>query len=232
MSCTDPLQRASNPWADLLGMSEAEVSPSPIECNSAPQNTSLSLPTEDDILEGVFWRLSKWTTDEVDAGSARLARLLEMDVPLNTAQPEVAAVLAQLPKDRRLPWTGLMALAVLHADVHGDWRLFFLAGIEVMAAYRQAKISKERRSGDALSRKIDDYLGEMSDIATPALWEDFTTQAQEGWGETLVDGDDDSLSFESQVGAPIKTIGRAAFFRRVQRARNERQQPANVVCVG
>ena len=217
------------PRLDFSGSGDAQVLPGENKSNHGPVIASLRLPTEDDIRDAALWRLETWPDDAIDAGSARLAKMLEKGVSLDSAVPEVAAMLANLPLDRRSPWSGLMALAVLHADAHVDQSLFFRAGMELMTSYRQAIHSTAARSGDVLSRKIREYIVEMPDITPEALWKDFTHQAQEGWGGFIIESTGDSLSYEELEGGPLQDISRSAFRRRVQRIKREmRHQQADV----
>ena len=217
MNATNSAMLNAGSWADFHDVTHADVSPSPVKRHHAPVNRSQGLLTDDEILDASFWRLDCWTAEEIDAGCVRLTRLLEMGIPLDSSNAEVAEMMEHLPGDRRSPWSAMLALAVLYADSIDNSRLFMNAGHELMGFYRQSQRARSTRSGDPLSLLIAEYLAVIPDIMPHELWNDFTGQAHDGFHEVLADFDGYTLSFNNK--GVLDYISYSAFARRVQRAR-------------
>ena len=192
-----------------------------------PHTGDQRLTTEDDIFEAVFWRLSGWTTASIDVASDRLKKLVTSSIPMESSHTEIKTELERLPKDRRSPWSGLMAILVIVAYERGDERMFFFAAMDLMDSFRQSNKRRKRTETDALAELIREHVSEIPNIRPQDLWQDFQVQAQERWGGALVDSDGDRISFEKSPGDRIKDVGRSAFIRRVQREKR-RQQPEGV----
>lgn len=180
------------------------------------------LITETEIHEAALWRLAGWSEDELAAGSARLARLIERGIELASDQPEVAQALGAFAgrKERREAWSALMALAVLHADAHGDADLFLRAGFEVVGACRNAR-ARQRCNADA-GNVLTDMIAEFQANRPQATADElFDFWADLAGGDHPIfadhDGRNEVLTYDDR--GKLRTVRRDSFrrqFRRVQ----------------
>lgn len=182
---------------------------------------SRHVPRDQDIHEAILWRLGSWSTDAIEAATARIGRLIERGIPIDEDQPEIAKALTRFDRDRRDPWTALCAIAALYADSRGMERLFLVAGFEVLRGYAQSKRGRAHR-GDALSDRIRG-LAHRADATAGAI---FNALADTAGPLDVVIVDYDAaaevLVYEPKPGARLKEIDQPTLARRVRRIKNGR----------
>lgn len=126
---------------------------------SKPQRTIV----DEDIHEAALWRLAEFPAELIEASTARVAQLVDADVPLESNHLEVAAAMAELkrPGDRRSGWSALMAVTALYADSQGYARLFLVAGFEVVKASQQGKRGSHHNRRMCARDSMDDHIKEF-----------------------------------------------------------------------
>lgn len=180
------------------------------------------LPSDSEIHAAALWRLAEFPQDVIEDGTDSLAQLLEQGIPFDSSAPEVADLLAALkrPGDRRNPWTALMALAVMLADVRGDACLFYRTGAEIVTAWRN---STARTEGTPSRTELSDMMAEFQENMPHATayecFDRWRKIAETQSHPVLVeyDSERDALAYEDR--GEIRTVTRESFarqFRRVQ----------------
>ncbi|MBK9522880.1 MAG: hypothetical protein IPO13_14935 [Rhodocyclaceae bacterium] len=209
------------PPSPQLGKVEARIPPTSKKRAKGPEKLFCRLATNEDVFEAIDWRLEDWTDQALESALFHVGKLLDRGNPLDEARPDVQALMAKLPTEKRLtPWSAVCALVAHVADVRGDERLFLLAGLEVLKCYQQSRRRKGQKNvADALTIQIHGYVEEMPSITPEVLRKDFANQAAENWRGVVTDSDGTTLSFEPRAGAKIKEIKKEAFRKRVQRAK-------------
>lgn len=174
------------------------------------------LPTREEILSAVRWRLDSWGPQDLEKGATLAAGIPAHSVRDDT--PAVARALACLPTERRTPWSALCALLALRGETEEDPFLLALAGSEVVGAYRQAMRGRARRSRGALARMIAEF---KRNCPGGSADEHFDILA--GLGsmahDVIADYDaaGDALWYEPRLGAALRRVSRESFRRQFSR---------------
>lgn len=177
------------------------------------------LIVDTEIQDAALWRLADWTPEEIEAASAPLASLLSTCRELDASHRSVAKVLPNLqrPGDRRDPWIALAALVCLWAQAQGDKALFYRAGFEVLASYKQAMRGRQTPERDELDKLLTEYLTRHPATTADALYSHCQSLAPLRW--VVQDASDDCLTYRASPAGKLKPVSRHAFDMRVCRLR-------------
>lgn len=185
-----------------------------------PQRTIV----DEDIHEAALWRLAGFPAEVIDASTARVAQLIKSGVPLESAQPEVAAAMAALkrPGDRRGEWTALMAVVALYADSQGFTRLFLIAGFEVVTAWRNAKARAANQPKDSGINAIEvimiQYHASQPSADADGLFDMLAKLPRQYHAVKDYDPDSDVLTYADR--GREREITRESFARQFRKVRN------------
>lgn len=183
------------------------------------------LPTDTDILDACYWRLSGVSAEQVQAEMETtgqwLASLPSFD-QISEDDSETLAIIDHLkrPNDRRKAWGLLIALIALVSYRNEDRALFYRAGCVAIQIYTQANRRASRPAGgDSLSQIISACVAERPEATTEEIVEELAYLAGNYAYPVLVDSDLDTGTLTCQFGESLRDVSRQALGRRIQRAR-------------
>lgn len=183
------------------------------------------LPTDADILDACYWRLSGVSNEQVQAEMETvrqwLASLPSFEQIIED-DPETQAIIEQLkrPNDKRKPWGLLVALIALVSHRNDDRALFYRAGYVVIQIHAQAnRRACKGVGGDSLSLIIKTYVAERPEATNGEIADELHHLAGDYAYPVLVDSDPDTGHLTCQLGKELKDVSRQALNRRIQRAR-------------
>lgn len=183
------------------------------------------LPTDNDILEACYWRVSGVSVEQVQAEMETtrqwLASLPSFDL-IHEDDPATIAILDTLkrPHDRRSHWGLLIALIALESYRNDDRGLFYRAGCVAIQIHSQANRRASRCvGGDSLSQLVNACVTDHPDASTDELADSLMALAGNYAYPVLVDSDPDTGTLTCQFGDSLRDVSRQALCRRIQRAR-------------
>jgi len=173
-----------------------------------------TLPSEAEVMAGVNERLKFWTDDQVRAGLRLILDLQILGIPID----EEAAFELDQPDDRREPWTGLCAVAVLHARAAGDVALFWRAGAVVLQSQQASQRPAERKSRNALTKHMREFRS-FNPNATAAQYVEHALYLARNHDDLFPDADEEAgtitVSYRGNDSTTLRIASLHSMYRRI-----------------
>lgn len=193
-------------------------------------NEPRKLAAADEIGRAVIWRLIGIPTETIPG---LVAKVRTLPVDLGEHHPEVSAFLSELaatfPRERRIAWTLLCALAAL-ADYKARGAVFWLAGMSVLGAMEKSRQKAGKLAPDLLSSRIAAFKANRPDAKPSECWETFKAVAMMK-DEVIADFNDDRGVLIFQPDADCEDLSEITMESFARRFRRTPPKPDNIAVV-